>query len=278
MNLHKLIFTKNRCYKEGRKITPKGIMVHSTGANNPTLKRYVGPDDGLLGRNTYGNHWNRSFYPGKCCHAFIGKLADGTVATYQVLPWDHRGWHAGADANNTHISFEICEDNLLDGEYFSKVYQEAIDLCVYLCKMYGLTEKDIIDHREGAAQGIASNHGDIAHWWPKHGKSMDTFRAAVKLRLEDQEPDETKESIPVTAKKGDFTMEMRVLKNGCKGDDVRALQILLIGNGYTCGGWGADGNFGAATETAVRNYQKAKRLQVDGKSGPETMRSLLGVS
>ena len=58
MNLHKLIFTKNRCYKEGKKITPKGIMVHSTGANNPNLKRYVGPDDGLLGANKYGNHWN----------------------------------------------------------------------------------------------------------------------------------------------------------------------------------------------------------------------------
>lgn len=93
-----------------------------------------------------------------------------------------------------------------------------------------------------------------------------------------EEPDETKEPIPVTTKKGGFTMEMRVLKNGCKGDDVRALQILLIGNGFSCGSWGADGNFGNATEMAVKNYQKAKRLQVDGKAGPETMRSLLGVS
>ena len=43
MNLHKLIFTENACYKAGRKITVTGIMVHSTGANNPWLKRYVGP-------------------------------------------------------------------------------------------------------------------------------------------------------------------------------------------------------------------------------------------
>ena len=41
------------CYTAGRKITPKGIMVHSTGANNPNLKRYVGPDDGLLGKKQY---------------------------------------------------------------------------------------------------------------------------------------------------------------------------------------------------------------------------------
>lgn len=34
-------------------------MVHSTGANNPNLKRYAGSDDGLLGKNQYNNHWNQ---------------------------------------------------------------------------------------------------------------------------------------------------------------------------------------------------------------------------
>lgn len=194
MNLHKLIFTKNRCYKAGKRITPKGIMVHSTGANNPNLKRYVGPDDGLLGVNKYGNHWNRSFYPGKCPHAFIGKLADGTVATYQVLPWDHRGWHGGAgkkgSANDTHISFEICEDSLTAPVYFAKVYKEAVELCAVLCKMYFLTEKNIIDHAEGHDLGIASNHGDVEHWFKRFGKSMDTFRADVKALLNKEKPKE----------------------------------------------------------------------------------------
>ena len=194
MNLHKLIFTENACYKAGRKITVKGIMVHSTGANNPNLRRYVGPDDGLLGVNQYNNHWN-TYHPGGrevCVHGFIGKLKDGTIATYQTLPWDHRGWHAGGSANNTHIGFEICEDGLADATYFGKVYQEAVELCVYLCKLYGLTEKDIICHSEGYRKGVASNHGDVMHWFPKHGKSMDTFRADVKLLLnapvEQEEP------------------------------------------------------------------------------------------
>ena len=185
MNLHKLIFTENACYKAGRKITVKGIMVHSTGANNPWLKRYVGPDDGKLGKNQYNNHWN-TYHPGGrevCVHGFIGKLADGTVATYQCLPWDHRGWHAGGSANNTHIGFEICEDDLTDGAYFAKVYKEAVELCAYLCKQYGLTEKNIICHSEGYKQGVASNHGDVMHWFPKHSKSMDTFRAEVKTLL-----------------------------------------------------------------------------------------------
>ncbi len=188
MNLHKLIFTKNDCYKAGKKIKPKGIMVHSTGANNPMLNRFVGPDDGLLGKNKYGNHWNQPMDRKICCHAFIGKLADGTVATYQVLPWNHRGWHGASGSkgscNDTHIGFEICEDGLTSADYFGKIYREAIELCAMLCKEYGLTEKDIIDHREGHALGIASNHGDVKHWFGKHGKSMDTFRAEVKKLLE----------------------------------------------------------------------------------------------
>ncbi len=191
MNLRKLIFVNNDCYKAGRTITPKGIMIHSTGANNPNLKRYVGPDDGLLGKNQYNNHWNQAKPDGRqvCVHGFIGKLADGTIATYQTLPWNHRGWHAGGDANNTHISFEICEDGLTDATYFNKVYKEAVELCVHLCKLYNLTEKKIIGHYEGYRLGIASNHSDPSNWFPKHGKSMDTFRADVKkLLAEDKKP------------------------------------------------------------------------------------------
>ena len=193
MNLHTLIFTENACYKANRKITVKGIMVHSTGANNPWLKRYVGPDDGLLGKNRYNNHWN-TYHPGGrevCVHGFIGKLDDGTIATYQTLPWDHRGWHAGGSANNTHIGFEICEDGLSDPTYFRAVYNEAVELCAYLCKQFGLTEADIICHSEGYKKGIASNHGDVMHWFPRHGKSMDTFRADVKalLSTENKKPE-----------------------------------------------------------------------------------------
>jgi N-acetylmuramoyl-L-alanine amidase len=185
MNLHKLILSQNACYKAGRTIVPKGIMVHSTGSNNPYLKRYVGPNDGLLGKNQYNNHWNQYKPDGRqvCVHAFIGKLANGSIATYQTLPWNHRGWHAGGTANNTHIGFEICEDGLTDASYFSDIYKEAVDLCVFLCKEFDLTEKDIICHSEGYKLGIASNHADVMHWFPKRGKSMDAFREDVKSRL-----------------------------------------------------------------------------------------------
>ena len=205
MNLRKLILTNNACYKAGRTITPKGIMVHSTGANNPNLKRYVGPDDGLLGKNQYNNHWNQDKPDGRqvCVHGFIGKLADGSIATYQTLPWNHRGWHGGSGSkgsvNDTHIGFEICEDGLTDASYFNAVYKEAAELCAYLCKQYGLTEKNIICHSEGYKLGIASNHGDVMHWFPKHGKSMDTFRAEVAKLLATSDP--PKSDTPTTTGK-----------------------------------------------------------------------------
>ena len=139
----------------------------------------------------YGNHWNQDKPDSRqvCVHAFIGKLSDGTIATYQTLPWDHRGWHGGAAANNTHIGFEICEDGLADPSYFNAVYKEAAELCAHLCSIYGLTENCIICHSEGYKLGIASNHSDVMHWFPKHGKSMDSFRAEVGrlLKLHESE-------------------------------------------------------------------------------------------
>lgn len=93
--------TNNPCYQAGRKITSSGIVVHSTGANNSHLKRYVGPDDGILGVNKYGNHWNKPD-ANKCVHAFIGRVADGTIKIYQTLPWDYRCRGVGSGKNGSY--------------------------------------------------------------------------------------------------------------------------------------------------------------------------------
>ena len=72
-----------------------------------------------------------------------------------------------------------------------------------------------------------------------------------------------------------YTMTMRNLSSGCKGEDVKALQILLNGRGYSCGT--ADGDFGSKTEKAVKRYQTAEKLVADGVVGPQTMSRILGV-
>lgn len=203
------LLTENGCYKTGRTIVPRGVMVHSTGANNPMLRRYVQPAESdpdraallaKLGVNRNGNHWNR---PGvdACVHAFIGKLDDGTVAAAQTLPWDRRGWHAGdgtsgRSANDTHISFEICEDGLEDGDYFRRVYRAAVELTAMLCRRYGLdplADGAVICHSEGYRRGIASGHADVEHWFPRFGRTMDDFRADVARELAGEEDEMTQE-------------------------------------------------------------------------------------
>lgn len=83
---------------------------------------------------------------------------------------------------------------------------------------------------------------------------------------------------PTTTKTEVCTVEVKVLRKGAKGDNVKALQILLIGRGYSCGSYGADGSFGSATDNALRAFQKANGLTVDGICGPNTWNKLLGVS
>lgn len=182
LKLSQEFLTENDCYQAGRKIVPKGIMVHSTGVAQPDPQVFI-------------RRWNK---PGVevCVHAFVAR--DEVI---QTLPWNWRGWHCGSgskgSANNTHISFEICEDGLTDKAYFQQVYQGAVELTAQLCRTYGLNPTQdgvVICHCEGHERGLASNHGDVMHWFPRFGKSMDTFRADVARAMEGGE-DLTEEQV-----------------------------------------------------------------------------------
>ncbi len=196
MRLYGALLTHNDCYLRGRYIRPRGVMVHSTGAANPYLRRYLSPDDGRLGEPS-SRHWNQGGV-GACVHAMIGKAADGSVCTYQTLPWNMRGWHCGRSGNDTHIAFEICEDGLTDEGYFQTTYQAAVELTAYLCKLYHLDPQAdgvVLCHSEGYARGIASNHADVLHWWRKFGVSMDNFRRDVAEKMKGGERDLTEQEV-----------------------------------------------------------------------------------
>lgn len=193
MEIRNSLLTKNDCYKEAKKIVPKGIVVHSTGANNPYLKRYVQPDDGVLGVNAYGNSWNRSGIE-TCVHAFIGKDKSGAVRCYQTLPWEYAAWGVGRGSKGSynyaptgHIQFEICEDGLTDSSYFEAAFSLAAQLCAYLCEKYALSAGSVVSHAEAAKRGYASAHADCDHWLAKFGKTMDDFRTQVRELLSRKE-------------------------------------------------------------------------------------------
>lgn len=183
MKVIKHYLTKNRCYAANNKMIPKGIVVHSTGANNPNLSRYI--DDPSLGKVS-SEHWNQSKFS-VCVHAFIGKKSDGTIAVVQTLPFDIKCWGCGSGSkgsyNNSHIQFEICEGLLSDKKYFNSVYKEAIEFCAYLCGEYGIPVSNITTHCDAYKSGYASNHSDVMHWFPVHGKNMGAFRADVEKMI-----------------------------------------------------------------------------------------------
>ena len=191
--LYECIMYDSTCYKRTGKMKPVGVLWHDTGVNNTSIKRYVQPSKrdpnynkllNLIGKNQYANDWNTVEHNAGV-NAWIGKLADGTIATVQALPWDYRPW--GCDSgnygslNNGWIQFEICEDAKNNSTYFNSVYKEALKLTAYLCKKFnidpkgtvnynGISVPTIVCHWDSYRLGVGSGHYDIYDWFPKFGK------------------------------------------------------------------------------------------------------------
>lgn len=181
------IMTKNPCYTQGRKMQVKGLMLHSVGCPQPSAMAFI-------------RNWNSPTFDRACVHGFI----DGnTGEVYQTLPWDHRGWHAGGSANNTHIGVEMCEPACIrytQGATFAcsdtaqaravakRTYEAAVLLFAQLCQLYALdplADGVIISHAEGYRRGVASNHADPEHLWRQLSmpNTMNGFRQDVKAAM-----------------------------------------------------------------------------------------------
>lgn len=218
MKLIESIMTQNPCYTVGRKITVKGLMLHSVGCPQPSASVFI-------------KNWNKSTYNNACVHGFID-ANDGTV--YQTLPWNHRGWHGGGSSNNTHIGVEMCEPACIkytSGANFTcsdlasaraaakRTYDSAVELFAMLCKKFNLDPlKDICSHKEGCVKGIASNHGDPEHLWTQLGMgySMDSFRKAVKAKMDEKKLD----NVPSAWSKDavSWAVENKLMEGSTNGD------------------------------------------------------------
>ena len=200
------MMTQSTCYQQTRTMTVKGVLWHSTGCNNPWLKRYVQPSDNAsdraawltkLGKNAYNNDWNHIYHEAGL-NCWVGKLADGTVTTVQTMPWNYRPWGCGSgnkgSCNNGWIQFEICEDGLNDKKYFEAAYKEACEITAYLCKLYNIDPNGTVDyngikvptilcHQDSYQYGLGCNHSDIYNWFPKFGYNMTNVRKDVAALL-----------------------------------------------------------------------------------------------
>jgi hypothetical protein len=281
-------------------MTPRGVLWHDTGAGNPYIHRYVQPmetDDNyeemiaLLGKNRYGNDWNhKARQAGMNC--WVGKLADGTVATVQTMPWNYKPWGCGSGSkgslNATHIQFEICDDGYKSEAYFRQVYQEACQLTAYLCALYdldplgsflynGVEVPVITSHAESYQLKLGSNHGDPLKWLKKYGKTMDDVRrdVAALMGIAADVPETPTEPVKPEAEKN--ALIVRTLRNGDTGDDVKAMQILLKGYGEPLPKYGADGHFGNETELALNLFQAERFGEPVGICDEKTWENLLGL-
>ena len=186
MKITEKILTKNPCYKAGKTIKVKGLMLHSVGCSQPSAMAFI-------------KNWNTES-ASVCVHGLI----DGnTGEVYQTLPWDRRGWHCGSTGNNTHIGIEICEpdcikytsgakftcsDTAKATEIVKRTYKSAVELFAQLCAEFALdplADGVILSHSEGYSRGLASNHADPEHLWKglKLPYTMDTFRRDVKSTM-----------------------------------------------------------------------------------------------
>lgn len=191
MKLIQYFMANNPCYNTNTKIKVQGLMLHSVGCSQPNASVFI-------------KNWNKATHKNSCVHGFIDGI---TGVAYQTLPWDHRGWHAGGSANNTHIGIEMCEPASIkyknNSSYFviidrdnavevaTRTYNTAVELFAELCNKFSLNPLKsgvIISHSEGHKNGVASNHADPEHLWKqlKLPYTMNTFRndIANKIKIE----------------------------------------------------------------------------------------------
>lgn len=112
MKLVESILTKNPCYTAGRKITVKGLMLHSVGCPQPKASVFI-------------NSWNSPAHDTSCVHGFIDGN-DGTA--YQTLPWNHRGWHCGSGSKgsgNNYASLRIIKKILKKPPFYQPVLSKS---------------------------------------------------------------------------------------------------------------------------------------------------------
>ncbi len=192
--------------------------------------------------------------------------SEGRVGLY--VDEANRSWCTGSRENDHRaVTIEVANDQIGGNWHVSdKALVKLIELCADICRRNGIKQLNYTGDKTGNL---------TMHKWfqatncpgPYLEGKFPYIAEQVNKRLSGEEE----------KKEGTCNMEIKVLKKGAKGETLKAMQTLLIGYGYSCGSSGADGSFGGATDKALRAYQQAKGLAVDGSCGGNTWRCLLGV-
>mgnify|MGYP002626178782 CR=1 FL=1 len=191
---------------------------------------------------------------------------DGRVALY--VEEKNRSWCSSSNANDQRaITIECASDTSEPYAFRDVVYQTLIKLCIDICKRNGKTkllwlgDKDkTLNYSPKAGEMILTVH----RWFANKSCPGNWMYA----RMGDL-------ASKVTAALGGADIDVTVnLQKGDSGDAVKTMQKMLIACGYSCGSAGADGSFGENTLAAVKAFQKAAGITVDGIYGAVTKAAL----
>ena len=185
---------------------------------------------------------------------------------------ENRSWcSSNRDIDNRAITIEVANcSSGGDWPVSEKAYAKLIDLCVDICQRNGIKKLNFTGDRSGNLL-MHKYFANTQCPGPYLEARFPDIAAQVNARL-----GVAAETVPVKTEAPANT-NLPELAKGSSGDSVKALQILLIGYGFSCGECGADGDFGGATRVAVVAFQLKNGLDADGIVGPKTWAKLLGV-
>lgn len=219
------------------------IFLHHAAANGSVLAIH----------NTHlGMGWSGIGY-----HLYVRK--DGTV--WKGRPLDTVGAHAGTKYNL--ISVAICAEGNFQREEMTDI--QRIGVTEALAYVQGLYP-----------QAQPRRHKDV-DYTACPGQFYPYEEIIIGAKKLTPEPETPAPEPPATAPTDEDCIKLPTLKRGAYGESVKAMQILLIGRGFSCGRWGADGSFGAATYQALNQYKRAVGLPTDGICDIVVWRKILGV-
>lgn len=122
-----------------------------------------------------------------------------------------------------------------------------------------------IEGNTSSEDGVVDNGGAVAKKkYALNSSAIAGYGRPFYDKEQEDKPEENKEDT--------YMVEMRIMRVGDRGEDVRNLQLILNGRGFECGK--ADGIFGSNTKKAVIAYQGSIGAAKDGEAGPITMNAL----
>jgi N-acetylmuramoyl-L-alanine amidase CwlA len=234
MNIVQMYLTINKFSRPGAKrAAVKRIVLHwvaNPGSSDLGNRNYF---ENLKKQNPADNQ--------KDIYASAHYIVDLDGSIVLCIPENEVAYHAGSGAwNQDSIGIEICHPDWT-GKFNPATLNAVKELCVDICKRYGLKSSDIYRHYDVTKKPCPK-------WFVDYPADFNLFKASVEVML-----------VP------------KPVVNPYPAASNKWIQFQLNKAGYNLV---VDGDLGVKSREAIRAFQKSRELVVDGIVGPRTIAAL----